>query len=153
MSGGGTGAAPSPLLTDASHRRDTALPPQGLTSAQFSEATEFLRPHVERIGGELVVQGSRAARTAKPESDIDFGILVEPPRFDELISERFGAPNPGSAKERTMRKAMETGKIQAGELGLSGVRRSLESQLGMDVDLSAIRRGGPFDNPPFIGAP
>ena len=47
--------------------------------------------------------------------------------------------------------AIETGKIQAGEMGLSGLRRQLESALGIDVDLSVIRRGGPFNQPPFIG--
>ncbi len=49
--------------------------------------------------------------------------------------------------------AMDTGKIQAGEAGVSGIRRSLEAQLGMDVDLSVIRQSGPFDNPPFIEVP
>ncbi len=49
--------------------------------------------------------------------------------------------------------AMHTGKIQAGAAGVSGIRRSLEAQLGMDVDLSVIRQGGPFDNPPFIEVP
>jgi ADP-ribose pyrophosphatase YjhB (NUDIX family) len=100
-----------------------------------------------------VVQGSRAAGTARPDSDIDLAIRVSPERFAELIQERFGSPNPGSAKERPMKWAMETGKIQAGEAGVSGVRRALEAQLGMDVALSVIRQGGPFDNPPFIKVP
>jgi hypothetical protein len=127
------------------------LIPQGLTAPQFAAATDILRRDTAHIGGEVVVQGSRAAGTATPESDIDFGIRVEQPRFDELIAERFRTPNPGSAKERTMLKAIETGKIQAGELGLRGVRKELEAQLDMEVDLSAIRQDGPFDNPPFIG--
>ena len=82
-----------------------------------------------------------------------FAVRVSPERFDELISQRFGTPNPGSAKERTMMWAIQAGKIQAGEAGLSGLRRTLEANLGMDVDLSIIRQGGPFDNPPFIGVP
>ncbi|CAH9416012.1 hypothetical protein SGL43_03034 [Streptomyces globisporus] len=44
----------------------------------------------------------------------------------------------------------ETGKIQAGEAGLRSPRKALEAQRGMEVDLSIIRRGGPFDNPPYI---
>jgi ADP-ribose pyrophosphatase YjhB (NUDIX family) len=80
-------------------------------------------------------------------------VRVTPERFDQLISERFKTPNPGSAKERTMLWAISTGKIQAGEAGLSRVRRALEDQLGMDVDLSVVRQGGPFDNPPFIEVP
>lgn len=111
------------------------------------------REGTRHIGGDVAVHGSRAAGTAGPNSDIDFAVRVDESRFDELISERFGRPNPGSAKERTMQRAIETGKIQAGELGLSPLRRELKAQLKMKVDLSAIRRGGPFDNPPFIGAP
>jgi hypothetical protein len=101
----------------------------------------------------MVVQGSRAAGTARLGSDIDFAIRVTAEQFDELIAKRFGTPNPGSAKERTMLWAVETGKIQAGEAGLSRLRRTLEARLGMEVDLSIIRQGGPFDNPPFIGVP
>jgi predicted nucleotidyltransferase len=127
--------------------------PQGLTPAQFSWAMETVRRGTAHIGGEVAVHGSRAAGTARPGSDIDFAIRVDEKRFDELIAERFKRPNPGSAKERTMRKAVDTGKIQAGELGVSRVRRQLKAGLGMKVDLSAIRRGGPFDNPPFMGAP
>lgn len=52
-----------------------------------------------------------------------------------------------------MEHAIETGKIQGGEASLSGLRRSLEKELGMDVDLSIIQSGDPFDNPPFIGVP
>ena len=149
-----TGPPPStPSSATAAAQYSARAAPQGLTAEQFVEAGRFLRAHTAHLGGELVVQGSRAAGTASPESDLDFGIRVEPAHFAGLIAERFRTPTPGSAKERTMQKAIETGKIQAGELGLSGVRRSLESQLGMEVDLSAIRRDGPFDNPPFIGVP
>ena len=52
-----------------------------------------------------------------------------------------------------MQHAIKTGKIQAGEAGLRGVRVKLEGKLGMEVDLSVIRKGGPFDNPPFIPLP
>ena len=75
---------------------------------------------------------------------------MTPEKFDELIKERFNSPNPGSAKERTMLHAIETGKIQAGEAGLRGLRKELEEIFGMDVDISIIEEGGAFDNPPFI---
>jgi len=58
--------------------------------------------------------------------------------FDELIKERFNSPNPGSAKERTMLHAIETGNIQAGEAGLRGLRKELEEIFEMDVDISII---------------
>jgi hypothetical protein len=125
--------------------------PQGLTRDQFSAALAIVREGTEHIGGQAAVHGSRAAGTAGPGSDIDFAVRVGSERFDELLAERFGSPNPGSAKERTMQRAAQTGKIQAGEAGLSRLRRLLEAQLDMDVDLSIIRRDGPFDNPPFIG--
>ncbi|QMU70664.1 RHS repeat-associated core domain-containing protein [Streptacidiphilus sp. P02-A3a] len=128
-------------------------PPQGLTSDQFAAAAALVRAGAGHLGDNIVVQGSRAAGTARPESDIDFAIRVSPERFDELIQERFGSPNPDSAKERTMEWAMRTGKIQAGEAGVGGIRRALAAQLGMDVDLSVVRQGGPFDNPPFIEVP
>ncbi|MDT3395061.1 RHS repeat-associated core domain-containing protein [Streptomyces sp. B1866] len=128
-------------------------PPQGVSPEDFGEAGRMLREGTGHLGDDVVVQGSRAAGTARPTSDIDFAIRVDSDRFDQLIRERFGTPNPDSAKERTMLHAMETGKIQAGEAGLRSLRKALEAQLGMDVDLSVIRRGGPFDNPPFVRIP
>lgn len=35
----------------------------------------------------------------------------------------------------------------------AGVRGEVEGKLGMEVDISVIRKGGPFDNPPFIPLP
>ncbi|WP_199813904.1 RHS repeat-associated core domain-containing protein, partial [Streptomyces graminis] len=128
-------------------------PPQGLTQEKFEEMSQMVRERARHLGDDIVVQGSRAAGTAKPTSDIDLAIRVSPQKFDEIISERFGNPNPGSAKERTMNWAIETGKIQSGEAGLRSLRKALEAHLGMDVDISVIRRGGPFDNPPFIKVP
>ena len=96
------------------------------------------------------MQGSRAKGTAKPTSDIDFGIRVSPAKFDQLIKECFGNPNPGTAAERTMLHAVETGKIHAGEAKLRPIRKMLKSELGMKVDLSIIREGGAFDRGPFI---
>ena len=47
-------------------------------------------------------------------------------------------------------KPIETGKIQAGEAKLSGLRKELQEIFGMEVDISIIKQGGAFDNPPFI---
>jgi len=49
-----------------------------------------------------------------------------------------------------MLHALKTGKIQAGELGLGPLRRSLQGDLGMKVDISVVRVGGPFDTGPYI---
>jgi hypothetical protein len=52
-----------------------------------------------------------------------------------------------------MLHAIETGKIQSGEAGLRSLRKQLEKLLGLDVDISIIRSGGPFDNGPMIPIP
>jgi hypothetical protein len=69
------------------------------------------------------------------------------------LNGRFGTLNPGSAKERTLQNAIETGKIQSGEAGLRLFRRQLESQLGIDVDISVIKQGGAFNQRPIIRLP
>ena len=124
--------------------------PQGISQEQFSNASKLLRDRVGDISGDIVVQGSRAKGTAKPTSDIDIALRVSGDKFDSLINQYFKTPNPGSAKERTMLHAIETGKIQAGEAKLSGLRKELQEILGMEVDISIIKQGGAFDNPPFI---
>lgn len=126
--------------------------PQGLTQAQFDKVSSMIREKVGHISDDIVVQGSRAKGTAKPTSDIDIAIRVPSEKFDELVQSSFSKvkpPNPGSAKEKTMLHAIETGKIQSGEAKLSKFREQLQQELGMDVDISIIKIGGPFDNPPF----
>lgn len=120
--------------------------PQGLSASQFDDAAELLRGGAGHISDDIVVQGSRASGTARATSDIDFAVRVSPEQFNQMIAQRFGTAKLGTAKGRTMRHAIETGKIQAGEAGLGGLRRQLQNQLGMDVDLSIIQRGGAFDN-------
>ncbi|HST63627.1 MAG TPA: hypothetical protein VLM05_00440 [Mycobacteriales bacterium] len=124
--------------------------PEDVSPTQLSEAASRIKSEVGELGDDIIVQGSRAGHSAKPTSDVDFGVRVDPDKFDDLVRQRFGNPNPGSAKERTMLHAMETGKIQAGEAGLRGLRRGLEQDLGKEVDLSIIRRGGAFDNEPWL---
>lgn len=124
--------------------------PQGISQKAFEQGAKLIKNRVGNISDDIVVQGSRASGTAKSTSDIDIAIRVTSEKFDELIKERFKVPNPGSAKERTMLHAIETGKIQAGEAGLRGLRKELEQIFGMEVDISIIKKGGAFDNPPFI---
>ncbi|WP_139070820.1 nucleotidyltransferase domain-containing protein, partial [Paenibacillus sp. KS1] len=126
--------------------------PQGLIQAQFDKVSSMIREKVGHISDNIVVQGSRAKGTAKPTSDIDIAIRVPAEKFDELIQSSFSKvkpPNPGSAKEKTMLHAIETGEIQSGEAKLSKFREQLQQELGMDVDISIIKIGGTFDNPPF----
>lgn len=124
--------------------------PDNVTDAQWNRARDTVRKKSDEIGGEPAVHGSRVSGTHRPDSDVDFAIRVDPKKFDEKIDERFGTPNPGSAKERTMQHAQETGKIQAGEAGMRQTRRQLAEELGMPVDISIIKKGGQFDNGPYI---
>ncbi len=124
--------------------------PQGISQEQFSSASKLLRDKVGNISDDIVVQGSRASGTAKATSDIDIALRVSSDKFDELINQYFKTPNPGSAKERTMLHAIQTGKIQSGEAKLKALRLQLQDIFGMDVDISVIKIGGSFDNPPFI---
>jgi RHS repeat-associated protein len=129
--------------------------PHGLTRTEFYDASALLRSQVGSISDDIVVQGSRAGGKVKPppESDIDFAVRVSPEKFDDMVKARFGKPNPGSAKERTMLHACETGKITSGRAGLRPLTKDLKELLNKDVHLSVIRQGGPFDNPPFIQLP
>ncbi len=131
------------------------LLPEGVQAKTFLGSAKTLRDGLAAKGirGELLVQGSRAARTAHAGSDIDYAVRVTESEFREYVARCFGNPNPGSAKWRTMQHALETGKIQAGEAKLSGLRRALEEQLGMDVDLSIVLKGGKFDSPPYVKVP
>ena len=124
--------------------------PQGISAEMFSDASKLIKESIGYISDDIVVQGSRASGTAKPTSDIDIAVRVTSEKFDELIQKFFGTPNLGSAKERTMLHAIKTGKIQSGEAKLKGLRLELEEIFRMEVDISIIKQGGTFDNPPFI---
>ncbi len=93
--------------------------PQGLTNSQFDEVSRVVRIMAGEIGlgDDIFVQGSRAAGTAKPTSDLDIAIRLSPEKFDNFLrnQSKLNRVNPGSAKEKTLLRAIETGKIQAGE--------------------------------------
>jgi predicted nucleotidyltransferase len=127
--------------------------PQGLTQEQFDQASRIIRSAIGHLGDDVIVQGSRAAGTARPTSDIDFAIRQSPEEFEAFVRSRFGTPNPGSAKEQTMLTAIENGRVHAGEAGLRRLRNQLEQALGIKVDIAVIRRGGPFDQGPSIPIP
>jgi len=124
--------------------------PQGLSKGQFDKLSQSVVSKAKELGlgDDVFVQGSRANGTAKATSDIDIAIRVPPEKFDDFLNNqsKLGNVNPGSAKARTRDHAIETGKIQAGEAGLSPLRKQLEKELGMEVDLSVIKAGGKFDN-------
>ncbi len=122
---------------------DAGKLPQGIDKQSFETASKHIRDTVGDISDDIVVQGSRAAGTARADSDIDFAIRVSKDQFDAFIKQYFKTPNPGSA-ERTLLCAIESGKIQASEAKLSGLRKMLKNQFGMNVDISIILKDGPL---------
>lgn len=128
----------------------TPTTPQGLTDEQFTLLSRAVRVATSHLGNDVRVHGSRAAYRARPDSDLDIAIRVSPDEFAAIMREAFGTPKPGSAKERTRRHAMETGKIQAGELKLRSLRQSLGTELGLPVDISVVCIGRSFDRGPWI---
>lgn len=52
-----------------------------------------------------------------------------------------------------MLHAIDTGKIQRGEIGLRATGKEIERLLGIDVDISVVRAGGPTDQGPWISLP
>jgi hypothetical protein len=124
--------------------------PQGLTEEQFAELSAKVRAATAHFSSDVRAHGSRVAGTARTDSDLDLAILVSDERFEQIVKERFKTPNPGSAKEGTLQWARENGIIQAGEAGLRSLRKTLERELGLAVDVSVIRLGGPFDRGPYL---
>ena len=126
--------------------------PQGISQVSFNRAVKLIREKTGHISDDIVVQGSRAGGTARPTSDIDFSVRVSPQKFDQLIKERFGTPNPGSQRESTKMTAIERGRIFARDAGLAPLRDELQRELGfgIEVDISIIKKGGLFDNSYFI---
>ena len=49
-----------------------------------------------------------------------------------------------------MKHAAATGKIQSGEARLRSLRKALEADLSIEVDISVIREEGPFDRGPYL---
>ena len=130
--------------------------PQGLTPRQFDRISAQIRSKADELGlgSDIVVQGSRARGTARATSDIDIGIRVSPDDFGSIMNNRrlttLSNPNPGSSLSRTRQFSLDNGIIQSGEARLSRLRQALENDLGIEVDLSILRRGGAFDNGPKI---
>ncbi len=119
----------------------------------FYKMSRMIRDRTGGIGDDIVIQGSRAAGTAIVSSDIDIAIRVSSEKFNELIKLYYKSPNPGTAAERTMLHSIKNGIIHSGECRLSSLRKDIEKILGMEVDISIIRIGGPFDASSFIQLP
>ena len=124
--------------------------PGHVTADNWNTAARLVQEKARELGGHAGVQGSRVAGTHRPNSDIDYGVKVSQQRFDDFLDQRRQTLTPGSARWKTLEVAAERGRIHGGEAGLRPLRKQLERELGMEVDLSLIKRGGLFDNGKWI---
>jgi hypothetical protein len=122
--------------------------PEGVTADQLAAAARRIRSTARGLTGDVVVQGSRAGHSAKAGSDIDFGLRVPPAEYDRLIKDFFGD---ASTEART--NAVARGRIFSRHAGLRQLRSALETDLDRKVDLAVIKRGGLFDNEPWLRVP
>jgi hypothetical protein len=125
--------------------------PQGLTEEEFAEFSADLRAELGRFGGDIRVQGSRAAGVAQEGGDIDIAIRVPQERFDQIVDDVFSQAKEGSSLWRTMEHARATGKIQRRWLGLSNFAKQMQAKYGFaDSDISVVLIGGATDNKPWV---
>lgn len=142
-------------LRPATRWNQTLRLPEGLTRSQFSDIGKVFRKGLN-LDANVVVQGSRVTANMTGASDLDIAVRVAPETFDAMVAKRWSNVKPDSARARTRDRAIETGKITAGDSipKLSGLRSQVQGILGDEVDhvdVSIIKMGGSFDNGPFIG--
>ena len=122
--------------------------PEGITADQLAAAAARIRSTARGLTGDVVVQGSRAGHSARAGSDIDFGLRVPPAEYDRLIADYFG-----DAATEARTNAVARGRIFSRHAGLTELRTALQADLDRKVDLAVIKRGGLFDNEPWLRVP
>ena len=122
--------------------------PEGVTADQLAAAAARIRSTARGLTADVVVQGSRAGHSARAGSDIDFGLRVPPDEYDRLIDDFFADR---ATEART--NAVARGRIFSRHAGLKELRAALETDLDRKVDLAVIKRGGMFDNEPWLRVP
>ncbi|MFI1769646.1 hypothetical protein ACH41H_47735 [Streptomyces sp. NPDC020800] len=78
--------------------------------------------------------------------DLDIAVRVTPETFDAMVAKRWSNVKPDAARARTRDRAIETGKITAGDSipKLSGLGSQVQDILGDEVDhvdVSIIKTG------------
>jgi len=122
--------------------------PEGVTADQLAAAAARIRSTARGLTADVVVQGSRAGHSARAGSDIDFGLRVMPDEYDRLIDDFFG-----DRTTEARSNAVARGRIFSRHAGLKELRAALETDLDRKVDLAVIKRGGMFDNEPWLRVP
>ncbi|WP_033339737.1 nucleotidyltransferase domain-containing protein [Catenuloplanes japonicus] len=131
--------------------------PQGLTDRQwqrFSRGARQLQRDARLPPGDLGVHGSRARGTARSDSDIDVALRVDDRTFHDLAQRALARAPEGTRLRRTMlRRIRNNGQLSSFDLGTEFTNRRqalLDSHVSVPVQFSVLRRGGPFDNGPYI---
>lgn len=124
--------------------------PEGVTRAQADEARQLIRAQAGHYGDDVIVQGCRAEYRAEGICDIDIGLRVSPEEFTRIHRERFVGKVPTRPEKDAMVNSAKNGIVHTNRAGMKSLWEDLEEALGMDVDISVIRRGGAFDQEPWI---
>jgi predicted nucleotidyltransferase len=131
--------------------------PQGFTERQWTRFARGARQTQRQAGlpdGDLVAHGSRVRGTARPDSDIDVALIVDDKTFFDLAERSLARAPDGTRLRRTMlRRINENGQLASFDLGtdFTHLRRELmDTHVPHKVQFSVLRRGGKFDNGPFL---
>jgi hypothetical protein len=130
---------------------------QGFTERQFKRFALKARQLVKEARlpeGDLVVQGSRAKSLAKNASDIDVALRVDDRTFFDMAEKVLARARPETRLRASMlRRINVNGQLASFDLGtdFTRLRRAmLDPESPYKVQFSVIRKGGKFDNGPFI---
>lgn len=131
--------------------------PQGFTERQWTRFARGARQTQRQAGlpdGDLVAHGSRVRGTARTDSDIDVALIVDDDAFFDLAERSLARAPAGTRLRRTMlRRINENGQLASFDLGtdFTALRRDLmDVHVPHKVQFSVLRRGGKFDNGPFL---
>jgi predicted nucleotidyltransferase len=117
--------------------------------AQFKDIRAAIKPvaAARDLGDDIVIQGSRAKYTAKPTSDIDFGILVDDNVFQREWNRAFADKTVGSSAWKTGQHALAVGKINSRQAKLSSLRDKLAEVVGKKAQIAILRKSSFKDFP------
>lgn len=142
---------------EAAAKQEARKIAQGFTERQFQRFGRKARQLCREAGlpkGDLVVQGSRAKGLAKNTSDIDIALRVDDKTFFDLAERSLARTHPGTRLRDTMlRRINVNGQLSSFDLGTDFTRLRrlmLDPESPFKVQFSIIRKGGKFDNGPFI---
>jgi hypothetical protein len=130
---------------------DSLILPVGKTQGTFDDAVGLLRNGLKQkdYNGDLLLHGSRVGGRPTGKSDFDFAIRVSPDEFNRIATNRLKGLKVGGDKWQTIQHGIRVGKLQRGEIGLSGVGKAMQRLLDVEMDISVIKAGGEFDQGPW----